>query len=76
MTTTTTKKRKTAKSKTRKTATKKRKTTTKRKVAKKPVKHRKTRTTAMDGVKAKKTGIKKVIKTLKSTLAELEKKVG
>jgi len=74
--TTTTKKRKTAKSKTRKTATKKRKTTTKRKVAKKPVKRRKTRTTAMDGVKAKKTGIKKVIKTLKSTLAELEKKVG
>jgi len=56
---TTVKKRKPAKSKTRKTTTNKRK-----------------RTTAIDGVKAKKTGIKKVIKTLKSTLAELEKKVG
>jgi len=71
---TTVKKRKPAKSKTRKTTTKKRKTTAKRKVAKKPAKRK--RTTAIDGVKAKKTGIKKVIKTLKSTLAELEKKVG
>jgi translation initiation factor 1 (eIF-1/SUI1) len=70
------KKRKPAKSKTRKTTTKKRKTTTKYKVAKKPIKRRTKRTTAIDGVKAKKTGIKKVIKTLKSTLAELEKKVG
>jgi len=73
---TTVKKRKPAKSKTRKTTTKRRKTTTKRKVAKKPIKRKTTRTTAIDGVKAKKTGIKKVIKTLKSTLAELEKKVG
>ena len=71
---TTVKKRKPAKSKTRKTTTKRRKTTAKRKIAKKPVKRK--RTTAIDGVKAKKTGIKKVIKTLKSTFAELEKKVG
>jgi len=73
---TTVKKRNPAKSKTRKTTTRKRKTTVKRKVAKKPAKRRTKRTTAIDGVKAKKTGIKKVIKTLKSTLAELEKKVG
>ena len=71
---TTVKKRKPAKSKTRKTTTKKRKTTTKRKVAKKPIKRKST--TAIDGIRAKKTGIKKVIRTLKSTLAELEKKVG
>jgi hypothetical protein len=73
---TTVKKRKPAKSKTRKITTKRRKTVAKRKVAKKPVKRKTKRTSAIDGVKAKKTGIKKVIKTLKSTLAELEKKVG
>ena len=70
------KKRKPAKSKTHKTTTKKRKTTAKRKIAKKPTKRKTKRTTAIDGVKAKKTGIKKVIRTLKATLAELEKKVG
>jgi hypothetical protein len=70
------KKRKTAKRKTRKTTTKRRKTTAKRKVAKKPTKRRKKRTTAIDGVKSKKTGIKKVIRAIKSQLKDLEKKVG
>jgi len=73
---TTVKKRKPAKSKTRKTTTRKRKTTAKRKVAKKPVKRKTKRTTAIDGVKSKKTGIKKVIRAIKSQLKDLEKKVG
>lgn len=72
--TTTTKKRTTAKSKTRKTTPVKRKTTAKRKV-KRTTKHKKTKSEPMDGT-AKKTGIKKVIRTIKAQLKNLENKVG
>jgi len=67
--TTVKKKRTTAKGKTRKT------TTRKRKVAK-TTKRRKTKAEPMDGTKAKRTGIKKVIRSIKSQLKDLEKKVG